>query len=237
MMTVLADPGTLVAGALLALGDDEQHHLEVRRAAPGEPVEVVDGAGARGRGVLERSGKQLALRVETVQHEPAPPVTILALGAGDRERFGQVLDQAAALGATSIIPLDTERSRSVGTRLKASHLERMQRRATDALKQCAVAWAPTLAPLTPLATWATGATGGARWLADAEGGPVPLLHSDAALTIAVGPEGGFARAEREQLRALGFTPVRCAPAVLRFETAAVAALTTAWLARRRGSDG
>jgi 16S rRNA (uracil1498-N3)-methyltransferase len=187
--------------------------------------------------VLEQNGKQLALRLETVQHVPAPPATILALGAGDRERFGQVLDQAAALGATSIIPLDTERSLSVATRLKPSHLERMQRRTTDALKQCGVAWAPTLDPLTPFAAWAARATVGVRWLADAEGGPVPYLHGDAALTIAVGPEGGYTPAERSQLLAAGFTPVRCAPAILRFETAAVAALTTAWLARRRGSDG
>jgi 16S rRNA (uracil1498-N3)-methyltransferase len=75
------------------------------------------------------------------------------------------------------------------------------------------------------------------WLADAEGGPVPVLARDAALTIAVGPEGGFTEGERARLLATGFTPVRCAPAVLRFETAALAALTTAWQARQRGLDG
>ena len=237
MITVLASPRSLVAGQLLALDDDELHHLGVRRAVAGERVEAVDGAGRRGLGVLEQDGKRLALRLETVQHEPAPPVTTLALGAGDRERFGQLLDQAAALGATSIIPLDTERSRSVATRLKPAHLERMQRRATDALKQCGSAWAPVLGALTPFDGWAPTVISGTRWLADASGATIPPLGRDEALTIAVGPEGGFAAEERSQLLAAGFVPVRCAPAVLRFETAAVAALTTAWQARRRGFDG
>jgi 16S rRNA (uracil1498-N3)-methyltransferase len=237
MITVLAAPGSLVAGRLLALDDDESHHLDVRRADAGEPVTAVDGAGTRARGVLEREGKRLALRVETVQHEPAPPVTILVLGAGDRERFGQVADQAAALGATAIIPLETERSLSVATRLRPAHLDRMRRRTTDALKQCGSAWSPVLGPLTSFREWATGTTTTIRWLADAEGGKVPALAMDDGLTIAVGPEGGFTEGERARLLAAGFTPVRCAPAVLRFETAALAALTMAWQARRRGFDG
>ncbi|MEO8637053.1 MAG: RsmE family RNA methyltransferase [Gemmatimonadales bacterium] len=237
MITVLAVPGVLVAGQVLALDDEELHHLDVRRAEAGEVVEAVDGTGIRARGSLERVGKRLALRVDSVQHEPAPPVTILGLGAGDRERFGQVADQAAALGATSVIPLETERSRSVATRLRTDHLERMQRRITDALKQCGSAWSPTLAPLTSFAIWTTGTMPGACWLADADGGPAPALGSDEAVTIAVGPEGGFTGDERARLLAAGFTPVRCAPEVLRFETAALAALTTAWQARRRGSHG
>ncbi len=237
MITVLAAPGSLIAGQLLALDDDEVHHLDVRRAESGELATAVDGAGGRAQGTLQREGRRLALRVETVQHEPAPPVTILALGAGDRERFGQVVDQAAALGATVIVPLETERSLSVATRVKPAHLERMQRRATDALKQSGAAWSPGIAPLTPLPAWVTGAPATVCWLADAEGGPMPALARDAALTIAVGPEGGFTEGERARLLATGFTPVRCAPTVLRFETAALAALTTAWQARQRGFDG
>ncbi|MDZ4864080.1 MAG: RsmE family RNA methyltransferase [Gemmatimonadota bacterium] len=237
MITVLAAPGSLIAGQLLALDDDEVHHLGVRRAEAGELATAVDGAGARAWGVLEREGKRLALRVETVQHEPAPPVTVLALGAGDRDRFGQVADQAAALGATVIVPLETERSLSVATRLKPAHLERMQRRATDALKQCGAAWSPGIAPLISLTAWVAGSPATVGWLADAHGGPMPALARGAALTIAVGPEGGFTEAERAGMLATGFTPVRCAPAVLRFETAALAALTTAWQARQRGFDG
>ena len=70
MITVLAAPGSLVAGQLLPLDDDEVHHLGVRRAEAGEPAMAVDGAGARARGVLDRLGNRLALRVEPTLLEP-----------------------------------------------------------------------------------------------------------------------------------------------------------------------
>jgi 16S rRNA (uracil1498-N3)-methyltransferase len=57
---------------------------------------------------------------------------------------------------------------------------------------------------------------------------VEVLRSaprDRALTLAVGPEGGFASDEVAQLAAAGFVAVRLAPFVLRTELAAVAALS------------
>jgi 16S rRNA (uracil1498-N3)-methyltransferase len=47
---------------------------------------------------------------------------------------------------------------------------------------------------------------------------------EAAVALAVGPEGGFSVSEHDQLLAAGFVPVRLAPFVLRTELAAVAAL-------------
>jgi 16S rRNA (uracil1498-N3)-methyltransferase len=44
------------------------------------------------------------------------------------------------------------------------------------------------------------------------------------ITIAVGPEGGMEPAELEQFKSGGFLPVSLGHTVLRFETAAVAAL-------------
>ena len=57
---------------------------------------------------------------------------------------------------------------------------------------------------------------------------VDVLRSaprDRALTLAIGPEGGFADEEAAQLAAAGFVAVRLAPFVLRTELAAVAALS------------
>jgi 16S rRNA (uracil1498-N3)-methyltransferase len=47
-----------------------------------------------------------------------------------------------------------------------------------------------------------------------------------ALTLAVGPEGGFSDKEQTALLQCGFTPVRLGPRVLRTETAALAALAS-----------
>jgi 16S rRNA (uracil1498-N3)-methyltransferase len=45
--------------------------------------------------------------------------------------------------------------------------------------------------------------------------------------LAIGPEGGIEADELASLAAAGFRPVRLGPTVLRFETAAVAAVAVA----------
>jgi 16S rRNA (uracil1498-N3)-methyltransferase len=54
----------------------------------------------------------------------------------------------------------------------------------------------------------------------------------AAVTIAVGPEGGFTADELEAFRVAGYRGIRLGPRILRSETAAIAALT--WLQVRYG---
>src|SRR5512147_2247232 len=127
MITVLARAGSLVAGTPVALDADEAHHLTVRRATPGERVRLLDGEGRRGEGALVAEGTRMTVLVESVVDEPAPAPLILAVGAGDRERFALLAEQAAHLGATEIVPLETARAVSVATRLRDSHLERVRR--------------------------------------------------------------------------------------------------------------
>ena len=50
------------------------------------------------------------------------------------------------------------------------------------------------------------------------------------LTILIGPEGGFSDAEYERAAAAGLLAVRLGPRVMRTETAALAAISTAQLA-------
>jgi 16S rRNA (uracil1498-N3)-methyltransferase len=47
------------------------------------------------------------------------------------------------------------------------------------------------------------------------------------LTILVGPEGGFSKAEHERAMAAGLQAVRLGPRIMRTETAALAALSIA----------
>jgi 16S rRNA (uracil1498-N3)-methyltransferase len=177
------------------------------------------------------------VRVERVEREPPPPATVLAVGAGDRDRFGLVAEQAAQLGATRIVPLETTWTASVATRLRDAHLERVRRRAREALKQCDAAWAPSVADPVGLAAFLAAPRDGSAWLADVDGEPTAPLGAGDPVTIAVGPEGGFTPDERAACRAAGFVPVRLGPHRLRFETAALAALTLAWRARQRDRHG
>jgi 16S rRNA (uracil1498-N3)-methyltransferase len=237
MITLLAPPGSLVAGATVTLEAEEEHHLAVRRSAPESDIELLDGVGGRGVGRLVPAGKRLTVRLERVSTEPLPTPLVLAVGAGDRDRFGMVVEQGAQLGATTIVPLRTERSAHVATRLRDEHLERLRRRAREAIKQCGAAWAPVVADPLELSELLARPRTGAGWLADEAGEALAALPAAEPLTVVVGPEGGFTPEERTAILAAGFRPRRLGPSRLRFETAALAALTSAWIARQRDRHG
>ncbi len=237
MITVLASAGSLVAGQRIAIEPEEERHLEVRRAQAGGRVRLLDGAGTWAEGQLLSSGGRLAVQVEQLEREPAPVAVILAVGAGDRDRFGVLAEQAAQLGATAVVPLQTAHTASVASRLKDSHLARVRRRAREAIKQSGTAWAPTISDPVSLEGFLAHAPAGARWLAERDGGLPATLGPAEPLVVAVGPEGGFTADERGLLESAGFLAVQFGPHLLRFETAALAALTTAWFLRQRDRHG
>lgn len=222
----------LVHGA--ELDESEQHHLRVRRVEAGEFVEVRDGRGLVGRGKLARSGKAWSVEIEATETMPEPAALVIGVGAGDRDRFGWLVEKAAELGVTRIVPLETERTAGVASKLRDEQRERLQRRAFDAVKQSGAAWAPLIEAAISLEAFA-GQGAGARWLADPNGAVPPVTLDGAPVTIAIGPEGGFSERERELLTTSGFTPVTFGPHILRFETAAVAAAVSVATARQRGS--
>ena len=66
--------------------------------------------------------------------------------------------------------------------------------------------------------------GGTRLALDGSGAPIAAERIVAPVTIAVGPEGGVEPSDLQTLRDARFRPVSLGANVLRFETAAVAAL-------------
>lgn len=231
MITVLVSPGELNPGAVVMLDRPEAHHLRVRRTRPGESVRLIDGKGLTAQGRLGESAAQVA--VESVERIPAPASLGVAVGAGDRDRFAWLVEKSAELGVTDIIPLETERTAGVSNRVRGEHIDKLQRRALEAIKQSGAAWAPIVHLPHTLPELVARHHAGPRWLADAEGEPPQVLDPDSQLWITVGPEGGFTEAERALLKTEGWRPVRLGPHVLRFETAAVAAAAMAAAARRR----
>lgn len=225
----------LVQGTTLDEG--EQHHLRVRRAEPGELVEIRDGRGVVGRGRLRRDGKSWDIAVEATETLPPPPALVIGIGAGDRDRFGWLVEKAAELGVTTVVPLETARTVGVGSKLREEQIARLQRRALEAIKQSGAAWAPVVETATPLEEFAARAYRGQCWLADPAGdAPLQELGGEP-VTAAIGPEGGFIPEERELLVARGFVPTAFGAHVLRFETAAIAAAVAVATARQRGHHG
>jgi 16S rRNA (uracil1498-N3)-methyltransferase len=232
MITVLAERGTIVVGEMITVSESEEHHLAVRRASPAVAVRVVDGAGTIGWGPLGLKGRFAAVTIERTERVLPPAPVILAVGAGDRDRFVGLIEKVVELGVTRIIPIETARSLSVANRLRDKHMDKVMMRAQEAVKQSGNPWLPELVAPVSLELFLAGDLPDHRWLADLQGGtPGPIAPLES-LAIAVGPEGGFTDAERTQLSVEGFEPVALGPYVLRFDTAAVAALTLANHLRR-----
>jgi len=224
-------------GARLVLDDSESHHLQVRRAKEGESVELRDGVGLEGTGRLVKQGREWAVEVATATCQPHPPELNLVVGAGDRERFDWLVEKAAELGVTAVVPLETERTAGVGSRLRDTHLEKLRRRALEAIKQCGAAWAPRVDPGTGVAELLARIGSGEHWLADATGQPPPAVLKAEPVTVIIGPEGGFSPAERSSLIERGYRPTSFGQHTLRFETAALAAAVAVATARQRGTHG
>lgn len=233
VITLLARPGQLVEGTDVELAEEEAHHFRVRRAQPGEPLRLADGAGRFAGATLRPEGKRLIASVGAVEWHPAGPDVTLGVAAGDKDRFALIVEKAAELGVTRLVPLTTERSATVATRIRSAQLPKLQRKALEAIKQSGAAWAPVVAEPMSLYHFATAPRSGVRWMGDAAGSPPTMLGRTDPVTVAIGPEGGFTGDERQSLLDGGFAPIRLGPEILRFETAAVAAMTAIWLLHQR----
>lgn len=232
MMHVIVPAGTLVEGAAIALDDEESHHLTVRRVTEGTAARAIDGAGGMAMGRITRDGSVWQFHVEMPVIEPRPAGTVLAAGAGDRDRFLLIAEKAAELGVTRVIPLETRLTRSVENRVRESTVEKARKRAREACKQSGNAWFPEIDELTELEQLGN-ACPDVRWfLADARGDAPPIIGAQDTVAWLIGPEGGFTDDECLELeRDLGAIRVALGRHILRYETAAIAAAVVTDTAR------
>jgi 16S rRNA (uracil1498-N3)-methyltransferase len=232
---VLAQAGTLQDGATIELEDAELHHLRVRRIGVDDEVIVLDGAGSSAHGSIRKLGSGCAVAIGAVHRAPAPATTVLAVGAGDKDRFLLLAERCTELGMARLVPIDTERSRAVDSRVRGGVLERARRRAREACKQSGSPWATVVEDSCELADLSIRHPN-VRWLlAEHAAGRCPRVAADAAVGWIIGPEGGFTSGEMEYCRvALAAESVGFGPAILRFDTAAMAAGVITQDRRRAG---
>ncbi len=229
----------LGAGQSLPLEAAQAHYLRtVLRLGPGGAVRVFNGVDGEWSARLA-GGRQPTLEVADRQRpQAAEPGPTLLVAPIKKPRLEWLLEKAVELGVARIVPVITERS---VVRPDASH--RLRLRAVEAAEQCGRLTVPSLAEPAPLAAAVTeAATLGPLAFADEAGGGVPLiaaLEAGPLDVFLIGPEGGFAPAERRALLAREWVvPVSLGRTILRAETAAVYAVAC-WrgLADRRAGCG
>lgn len=221
---VLVPGVALEPGARVALPEAEARHLRVSRVPAGADLVLLDGEGARAAATLDSSGQAAIVAGPlAARGEPRGEVTLL-LGVGDLPRVEWAVEKGTECGAAAFRLVAAARSQRAHVAAAGSRLERLRRIAAEAAKQCDRTRVPPVSGPLPLAEALAGAAG--RLFAARPGAP-PLAREAArggALAVAIGPEGGFDRAEERLLDGAGAVPFGLGPRVLRLETAVVAAL-------------
>lgn len=236
VITLLAAPGSLKQGSSVSLDATEAHHLRVRRGGELEVIRIVDGEGVVGYGTVDVSNHGAHVTLERIERVPMPPDLVIAVGAGDKDRFLWLAEKATELGVTEIVPVETQRTVSVASRIRDGHLERIRKRAVEALKQSEGAWAPRVTSPVGLERFLAEKRSGVCFVLDREGEVLPAVTDPIEpVTVLVGPEGGLTAEEVAAAARAGFRRASLGRNVLRFETAALAAAAWAGTARRRAS--
>lgn len=227
-MRIFVDPAALIAGELIVRGDEHHYLARVRRARPGDAVELVDGAGRRAAATILRIADAETTLVA------GPPAQILArppfvralvpLIKGDRmdaclEKLVEVGVDAIVVwpAARSVIRLDDARrdARLAKYRAIAQAAARQSGRAQVPSVDTAASLAAALATLPEV-------VGGLRLVLDPTSDAALEIGATTDVTLASGPEGGLAPDELDRLA--GFAPLGLGPRVLRAETAPMVAV-------------
>jgi 16S rRNA (uracil1498-N3)-methyltransferase len=207
----------------------------VLRLNVGDAVEVFDDAGRAAQATLFTVDPgEVTIDITQIAEQPARGGIEIAIATavpkGDRADW--MVEKLSELGVARFIPLMTERS--VVHPTGRSKSDRWMRLAIESAKQSHRAGVLRIDPLTPLAE-VLSATANA-WFMSTQGAATPiakLLQSPslpAALTIFIGPEGGWTGDELARFDAAGSAAVALTSTILRIETAAItaAAAVSCW---------
>jgi len=214
----------LAAGDVVIVAPGQTHYLgTVMRRGPGDIVLLFNGSDGEFAARIESVQRDRAsLRVEQQTRPQAPePDLWLVFTLLKRDATDLVVQKATELGAAALLPVTTERANT--HRVNA---ERLTAIAIEAAEQCERLTVPVLHPPRPLAAALRDWPAGRRLFAAVERTGAPrLAAAPGPCALLVGPEGGFAPAELDALRAHPFvTPVSLGPRILRAETACIAGL-------------
>jgi len=158
----------------------------------------------------------------------------LAFGVAARGRTLWLVEKAVELGVAALQPVDLARSVSVADAARSpAFWRKAERRAAAALTQSGGANLPELLPTCTLEEYLhrTEREPGEYRVALERDAGVPLLdvltewNGRGRIRLLVGPEGGITAEEREACGEAGFRFASLGDRTLRFETAAVAAVS------------
>ncbi len=229
----------LTIGARLDLPEEIAHHVFVLRLQSGDKIELFNGEGGAYVAVLNEIGKKRAIAEIKLHltHECELPFGLsLAQALPEGSKMDWIIEKAIELGVNSIQPLAAQRS---VVKLNAERAEKKSRHwhsiITAASEQCGRNRIAHLGELVEVQKWLQQQDIHKRILltprSDQSLAEWARHHPAQAVTIMVGPEGGFSDAEEDWAIQHGALALNMGPRILRTETAglsAISILSSAW---------
>lgn len=216
-----------IDGVHYTLNEEESAHaVRVLRLKEGNTVTLADGRGGLYHAQIERIHPKHC-SVAVLHHQEAYRRRQYRLHIGiaptkNIDRFEWFVEKATEIGIDEITPLLCEHSER-----KQVNMERLHRIAIAAMKQSQKAYLPAISPITPFEQWVRATSDAQRYIAHCHAGNLPLLKTaylpGMNVTIAIGPEGDFSRAEVQHALGWGYTEISLGASRLRTETAGIAA--------------
>jgi len=224
-------------------GNHALHLARVLRAEIGQQFDIATGASVR-RGTITSISD---MRVEFTLGEEQPiaplPDLTLALAIFKFDRMEWAIEKCTELGITRIVPIVAHRTDSHLAIASAKRRERWQRLALQASEQSRRTAPPEIAAPIKLKEFCSAgvspAVGQVSSLAPAACQIVlaesenevrlsdALTERPTALTLVIGPEGGWTAAELQWFRDSGYAFASLGDTILRAETAAIVATALA----------
>lgn len=238
MPRFFVSPDSIIEGAegphVLIEGDDAHHIVRVLRLRSGDRLWIADGTGLEYEGAIsELDRTQVKVMLSTPQvakGEPAQRITLFQ-GLPKSDKMDWIVQKAAEIGMSDVVPVAMERSVSSLTAAKAvGRISRWQRIAESAAQQAARGRVPQVHELATISdalrAWRENNPDGLMlvpWEQEEALGIRSLLRSvqpvPHEIAIVIGPEGGMTEDEIAISSELGGRACTLGPRILRTETA------------------
>ncbi|MEJ5362542.1 MAG: RsmE family RNA methyltransferase [Spirochaetota bacterium] len=209
-------------------GKDYYHLVRVLRARVGDSIDVIDTEGVRYRATISHieAQKIIATIAQIINYPDISLNLTLCVALLKGKKFDLIIQKTVEIGVQCIIPVVTERTIPDISEKEEKKVERWQKIASEAAKQCLRKDVPRVSPVMGY-TDVLQLTKGIGILAHADPQAQNLRqflktntqHND--VILLTGPEGGFSKKEVEIARQFGWIVLYNGATQLRAETAAI----------------